>query len=77
MRVPSNIKTWACGRETSDAIALAIFEIAAEGDADRMWQEPTDEETTAVIARAWELDPEAETLHWGGVIDGATSNREA
>ena len=63
---PTNIKAFASTRETSDEIALAIFEIAKEGDEARMWAEPTAEESTAVVFRAWELaDAEETTLHWG------------
>ena len=53
-------------RETSVEIALAIFEIAAEGDEDRMWREPTDDEIRRVETRAWELtDASTDTLFWG------------
>lgn len=66
MYVPSNIKAFASTRETSDEIALAIFEAAKEGDEARMWTDPTEEEIMQVITRAWQLaDPEENTLHWG------------
>jgi hypothetical protein len=63
--VPPNIATFASCRECSDEIALAIFEIAEEGDEARMWQDPTEAEQAAVIKRAWELAPEEDVLHWG------------
>ena len=63
---PSNIKNFASIRETSDEIALAIFEIAEEGDEARMWDSPSEAEVDAVISRAWEIaDAETEALHWG------------
>jgi hypothetical protein len=61
---PTNIKQFASCRETSDEIALAIFELAADGDEDRMWQSPSEDEISAVVARAWEL-AEGDTLTWG------------
>lgn len=62
----ASIRQFASTRETSDEIALAIFEIAAEGDENRMWEDPTEAETEAVIARASELAPsDKETLNWG------------
>jgi hypothetical protein len=52
---PSNIREFASTRETSNVIALAIFELASEGD-----------EIKAVEARAWELaDEDEDTLTWG------------
>jgi hypothetical protein len=52
--VPSNIKAFANTRETSDEIALAIFEIANENEREQ------------VIARAWKLaDTEETQLNWG------------
>ena len=63
---PTNIRQFASTRETSVEIALAIFEIAAEGDENRMWAEPTEEEVKAVEVRAWELaDADEDRLHWG------------
>ena len=64
--IPANIRQFASTRETSDEVALAIFEIALEGDEDRMWTEPTPAEFTAVCARAWELEnDDQKTLNWG------------
>ena len=63
-----NIKTFASTHETSDAVALAIFEFAAnlDGDPERLWREPTTAEQEGVIARAWQLaEPETTALHWG------------
>ena len=72
--VPSNIKTFAATRETSDVIALAIFEIAQEGDEPRVWESPTEAETLAVMSRAWELaDADTDTLHWGSEAHGRTA----
>ena len=66
MYCPTNIRTFAITRETSREIALAIFELAAEGDEARMWAEPSPEEHARVIARAWKLaEPETSVLHWG------------
>ena len=63
---PANIKTFASTRETSIEVALAIFEIAKEGDEARMWTEPSADERAAVEARAWEIaDADEDTLHWG------------
>ncbi len=64
--IPENIAQWAFSRQTSGEIALAIFERAAEGDEDRMWQDPTDAETTAVVELAWSYAHEDEDcLNWG------------
>ena len=62
--VPSNIRAFASTRETSNEIALAIFEIAEEGEEARMWESPTEAEAAAVMAKAWALTDEDE-LHWG------------
>ena len=63
---PTNIREFASTRETSIEIALAIFEIADEGDEARMWTEPSDDQKAAVTARAWEIADAAEdVLHWG------------
>jgi hypothetical protein len=64
--IPRNIREFASTRETSDEIALAIFEISAEGDEQRMWAEPTEDEMASVEAQAWKLaDAETDVLHWG------------
>jgi YccJ-like protein len=66
VRVPTNIKTFASNRETSGEIAMAIFEVASEGDEERMWKDPTGEELQKVVALAWELaDHNTNRLHWG------------
>ena len=66
MYVAHNIAEFASTRETSNEIAAAIFEIAAEGDENRMWTDPTDDEAARVIARAWELaDSDTDHLNWG------------
>lgn len=63
---PTNIREFASTRETSVEVALAIFELADEGDENRMWTEPSDTEVAAVTERAWELADADETkLHWG------------
>lgn len=63
---PSNIIAFASTRETSNEVALAIFEIAAEGDEARLWANPSDAEKQAVVTRAWELAiGDEDTLHWG------------
>jgi hypothetical protein len=66
--LPQNIRAFASTREISDAVALAIFEFAAnlDGDPERLLREPTTAEQEGVIARAWQLaDPETTALHWG------------
>lgn len=64
--VPSNIKAFASTRETSDEIALAIFEIADEGDEARMWESPTEAEVEAVRIQAFKhADADVDVLHWG------------
>jgi len=66
MYLPANIRAFASTRETSDEIALAIFELASEGDEPRMWQDPTEAEIRAVAIRAWELCRDTKnTLYWG------------
>lgn len=66
MYAPANIKAFASTRETSDEIALAIFEIAEDGDEARMWESPTEAEVAAIMSRAWVLaDEGTDTLHWG------------
>lgn len=63
---PLNIKQFASTRETSDEIALAIFEIAEEGDEARIWESPTLHEMNEVINKAWEYADVSETiLYWG------------
>ncbi len=63
---PQNIEQFASMRETSKEIALAIFELANEGDEDRMWEDPTEEEIESVEKRAWKIaDLDEDTLHWG------------
>ena len=62
---PANIRQFAGTRETSNEIALAIFEIAEDGDEARMWAEPTQTEMAAVTKRAFELAPDENELHWG------------
>lgn len=63
---PANIRQFASTRETSVEVALAIYEIADEGDEARMWADPTPSEFSAVTARAWELaDADETTLNWG------------
>lgn len=64
--IPRNIREFASTRETSDAVALAIFEIARDGDEDRLWSDPTDNEFEEVLAHAWTLaDVDQDVLHWG------------
>ena len=64
--VPQYITQFSSTHETSAEIALAIFEIANEGDEDRMWREPEPHELEAVMKRAWEFaDEDVSELHWG------------
>ena len=64
--IPRNVKEFASTHETSDEIALAIYEIAAEGDEERMWADPSETEMADVVAYAWKLaDADTDTLHWG------------
>jgi len=65
--VPTNIREFASTRETSDVVALAIFQIASEGDEARMWSNPTDAERDAIIRRAFELAPAKTELNWGSM----------
>lgn len=55
------------GWESDREIVQAILEVAAnDEDANRIWAEPTVEETEQVIARAWELAADdADALYWG------------
>ena len=63
--VPHN-KQFSSMHETSSVVVEAIFELATEGDEERLWLQPTIEEVEAVLARAWALaDPDDEVLHWG------------
>ncbi|PNG24172.1 YccJ family protein [Methylocella silvestris] len=67
--VPSHIRGFAIIHDTSVEIARAIFEIADDGDEERMWLEPTAEESEAVLERAWELaGPTGTELHWSDEI---------
>jgi hypothetical protein len=63
--VPTNIREFASVRETSHVVALAIFQIAPEGDEARMWSDPTEAERNAIIRRAFELAPAETELDWG------------
>lgn len=64
--VPSNIKAFAGSRETSDEVALAIFELAPEGLEAAIWEDPGEAYYKAICARAFELaDPECDELQWG------------
>ena len=64
--IPRNVKEFASTRETSDEIAMAIYEIAPEGDEQRMWKDPDPAEVIDIEHRAWELtDADVDTLHWG------------
>ena len=63
---PANIAEFASSRETSNEIALAIFEIAAEGEEGPVWANPTDAEIAAIEARASALAPaDTDVLNWG------------
>lgn len=68
MKAPENIEQWSDSRKTSIEVALAIFEIASsEEEADRIWEEPDDEEQMAVWKAVTEdgmLDP---SEYWWGV----------
>jgi hypothetical protein len=67
--IPRNIREFASTRETSDVVALAIFEIAHEGDEKRLWTDPTETEEQAVTNRAWLLaDAGEDVLHWGSKL---------
>lgn len=61
---PTNIKYFASTHETSVEIALAIFETAEEGDEERLWQEPTDEEMLSIMELAW-TKTDGDGLSWG------------
>jgi YccJ-like protein len=64
--VPRNIAQFASTRETSNEIALAIFEIAEEGSEARVWADPTPDEDARVLSRAWALaDADKTELYWG------------
>ena len=63
---PANIKEFASKRETSIEIALAIFEIAPEGQEDAVWTSPLEPEKEIVIRRAFELaESNKYFLFWG------------
>ena len=63
---PTNIRQFASTHETAVEIALAIFETAREGDEERVWEEPTDEEIYEVMTKAWAMAaPDTEVLDWG------------
>lgn len=65
----SFIREWAQVRETSDEIARAIFELTTGADAQRLWENPTPEEASHVVRRAWEIaDPEEGALYWGAEV---------
>ena len=64
--VPTNIAEFASTRETSNEVALAIFEIAGEGREGLVWADPTDDERRQITDRAFELvDPDVDYLFWG------------
>jgi len=66
--VPTNIAAFASTRETSQEVAKAIFEVAAEGDEARLWSDPTDEEIQEVASLAFGYaEPDCNALHWGSV----------
>jgi hypothetical protein len=57
-----NLEQWADSRKTDEAVAVAIHAIATTNrTAASIWEEPTPEETAAVIAS---LVP-GETYYWG------------
>lgn len=63
---PEHIQRFADSTNSSIEIAVAIYEIAQDGDEVRMWEDPTAEELAEVTARAWELaDDDEDVLHWG------------
>ncbi|WP_395664962.1 YccJ family protein [Methylocella sp.] len=63
--VPSHIRGFAIVHDTSVEIARAIFEIADDGDEERMWRAPSAEESEAVLKRAWEFAGPADAeLRW-------------
>ncbi|MCX7901446.1 MAG: hypothetical protein N2483_03985 [Burkholderiaceae bacterium] len=52
--------------EDDDLMAVQENDIDTEGEAYRIWADPTADEFRAVAARAWELaDPECTHLYWG------------
>lgn len=64
--IPTNIAQFASIRETSNEVAVAIFEIGIGGDEHRLWADPTEQEQVAVTKRAFELAANDENeLHWG------------
>lgn len=57
-----NLEHWADSRKTDESVAIAIHAIATtDRTADSIWDNPTPEETAAVIAS---LVP-GETYYWG------------
>jgi hypothetical protein len=61
---------WCNNKETSYSVGRAIREIATnEAEANRIWDDPTDEERAAIEKRAWELNDDyllgEDPLHWG------------
>lgn len=58
---------WAESHETSREVAYAIATLAGNMDEmERIWQDPTGSETTAIVGLAWSLADEDEVhLNWG------------
>lgn len=60
-----SLEQWCDSRSTSEEIGAAIHEIAADrAEANRIWEEPTAEETAKVLAIAW-ANTEDDELFWG------------
>jgi hypothetical protein len=61
-QIMRNLEHWADSRKTDESVAIAIHAIATTNrTAESIWDDPTPEETAAVIAT---LVP-GETYHWG------------
>ena len=67
MEIESNeLKLWADGRETSDEIAEAIFSLATDlSHAQRIWEDPADDEYFKVCAICAGNVPDGTKLFWG------------
>jgi len=61
---------WANSRNTSHEVASAIAAVAGPNDMDRVWEEPTDEERSAVVEALEQFIADGDvawdhTFHWG------------
>lgn len=66
-KITAAAREFGSSRETSPEVAQAILDMAADGDDERMWAQPTPAEEVAILAAAWALAAPDETeLYWGG-----------